>query len=80
LKPTRDAARLRLFQTMPFTAQFNVTGQPAISLPLHWSSEGLPIGIHFVARYAGGGLLLRLAAQLEEAAPWSDRRPAVFAG
>jgi len=74
-----ETARVRLLQTMPFTAQFNVTGQPAISLPLHWSSEGLPIGIHFVARYAGEGLLLRLAAQLEEAAPWRDRRPEVFA-
>jgi amidase len=74
-----EAARVRLLQTMPFTAQFNVTGQPALSLPLHQSSEGLPIGIQFVARYAGEGLVLRLAAQLEQAAPWRHRRPAVFA-
>jgi amidase len=74
-----EAGRLRLLQTMPFTAQFNVTGQPAISLPLHWSSDGLPIGIQFVARYAGEGVLLRLAAQLEQAAPWRDRHPEVFA-
>ena len=74
-----EAARIRLLQTMPFTAQFNVSGQPAISLPLHQSSEGLPIGIQFVARYAGEAALLRLAAQLEQAAPWHDRHPEVFA-
>ncbi len=74
-----ETARIRLLQTMPFTAQFNVTGQPAVSLPLHWSSEGLPIGIQFAARCAGEDVLLRLAAQLEEAAPWRDWRPAVFA-
>ena len=75
-----EMARLRLIQTMPFTAQCNATGQPAVSLPLHWSSEGLPIGIQLIARYGGEGLLLRLAAQLEEAAPWRDRRPAVSRG
>ncbi|MBW1687961.1 MAG: amidase [Deltaproteobacteria bacterium] len=74
-----EAGRIRLLQTMPFTAQFNVSGQPAISLPLHWSSERLPIGIQFVARYAGEGVLLRLAAQLEEATPWHDRHPEVCA-
>jgi amidase len=74
-----ETARIRLAQTMPFTAQLNVSGQPGISLPLHWSSDGLPIGIQFVARYGDEGLLLRLAGQLEEAAPWRDRRPPVFA-
>jgi amidase len=74
-----ETARVRLAQTMPFTAQLNVTGQPGISLPLHWSSEGLPVGIHFVARYGAESLLIRLASQLEEAAPWRDRRPPVFA-
>jgi amidase len=72
-------AFVRLAQTMPFTAQFNVTGQPAISLPLHWSSDGLPIGIQFVARYGDESTLIRLATQLEEAAPWDDRQPPVFA-
>ena len=64
---------------MPFTTQFNVTGQPAVSLPLAWSSAGLPIGVQLVAAYAGEDLLIRLASQLERAQPWSDRRPRVFA-
>ncbi len=60
---------------MPYTAQFNVTGQPAVSLPLHVSDEGLPIGVQLVAAYAREDLLLRVAAQCEQAAPWRDRRP-----
>ena len=63
---------------MPFTPAFNTTGQPAISLPLHWSEPGLPIGVQIVARSARGGLL-RVAAQLEEARPAADRTPPVFA-
>jgi amidase len=66
----------RLFALMAFTPQFNATGQPAISLPLHWSPDGLPIGVQVVSAYAGEGLLLRVAAQLERAQPWSERRPA----
>jgi amidase len=62
-----------------FTAGCNVTGQPAISLPLHWSDEGLPIGIQLVAAYGREDLLLQVASQLEEAQPWADRRPPVFA-
>jgi len=69
----------KAFALIPFTAQFNVTGQPAVSLPLAWSSAGLPIGVQLVAAYAGEDLLIRLASQLERAQPWSDRRPRVFA-
>ncbi len=57
----------------PFTGAFNATGQPAISLPLHWSASGLPLGVQFVGRFGEDTLLLQLAAQLELAAPWFGR-------
>jgi amidase len=63
-----------------FTAPFNVTGQPGISLPLHQSEEGLPIGMQFVAAPAREDVLIRLAAQLEQAHPWADRRPLIWTG
>jgi len=60
---------------VPFTPICNMTGQPAMSVPLHWSQEGLPIGVHFVARFGDEATLFRLAAQLERARPWMHRRP-----
>jgi amidase len=62
-----------------FTALFNATGQPAISLPLHWTAGGLPLGMQFVGRCGDESTLLRLAAQLELALPWHARRPSVHA-
>lgn len=61
-----------------FTALQNLSGQPAISLPLHWTPEGLPVGCHFVSRFGEEETLLRLAAQLEEAMPWKDRHPPLW--
>jgi amidase len=63
-----------------FTAAANITGQPSISLPLHWNAEGVPVGAMLTAPIGREDVLLRVAAQLEEAQPWADRRPAVFAG
>lgn len=61
-----------------FTSLFNQTGQPAISLPLHQSEEGLPVGVQLVAAYGAEDLLLRVASQLESALPWRERRPPLF--
>jgi amidase len=58
---------------VPYTQLANLTGRPAISLPLHWTADGLPLGVQFVAPLAGESLLIRLAAQLEQAVPWADR-------
>jgi amidase len=67
----------RLFAFMPNTQAFNITGQPAASLPLAMGRGGLPIGVQFVARQAEDALLINLAGQLERAAPWAGRRPAI---
>ena len=62
-----------------FSMPFNVTGRPTISIPLHHGADGLPIGVQLVAASGREDLLLRVAAQLERAAPWSGRRPPVNA-
>jgi amidase len=64
-----------LLSLQAFTPQFNVTGQPAASVPLHCNSQGLPIGVQFATRFGDEATLLRLCGQLERVAPWADRRP-----
>jgi amidase len=68
---------LRNTEFTPFTAIANLTGLPAMSLPLHWSEAGLPIGVHAIGPPAGDALLLSLAFEMEAARPWRQRRPPV---
>jgi amidase len=67
-----------LAQFAPFTAPYNMTGQPAVNVPLHWNAAGLPIGVQLVGRQAGESTLISLSAQLEAARPWRDRHPAMW--
>lgn len=77
--PDADRYLRRWLEFVPFTPIANVTGNPAMSVPLHWNDEGLPIGSHFVAGFGREDLLYRLAGELERAAPWADRHPPVSA-
>ena len=70
-----DAYWERFFRCIPFTAQQNLTGQPAISLPLAMSDDGLPIGIQLAGPFGEEAKILRVAGQLEQAMPWKNRRP-----
>jgi amidase len=70
-----DAYRAVLFGDIAFTSLSNASGNPAMSVPLHWSTDGLPVGVQFVAPFGDEATLFRLAAQLESAQPWENRRP-----
>ena len=74
-----DVLAEHVFEFTPYTPLFNVTGQPAMSVPLCWNDDGLPIGMQFVGRYGDEATLLRLAGQLEKAQPWSERVPPICA-
>jgi len=69
----------RTARLVQFVRQYNATGQPAISLPLHWTPDGLPVGVQLIARYGREDVLIRVAAQLEQAQPWGHRRPPIRA-
>ena len=69
----------KVFDVIPYEPLFNVSGQPAMSVPLYWNAQNLPIGVHFVGRYGDEATLFRIASQLEQSRPWMNRRPSVSA-
>ena len=78
-KEAAESLERKAYVLSPVTPLFNLTGQPAMSIPLYWNDAGLPIGTHFAARAGEEATLLRLAAQLEQARPWADRLPPLLA-
>lgn len=72
----QKSARVSLAR-VPFTQLSNITGTPSMSVPLHWTKAGLPIGVHFIARFGEEATLFQLAAQLEQVRPWKDQRPSI---
>lgn len=74
-----DKAVARAYRFAPFTQIANITGQPSMSVPVHESADGLPIGVCYTARFGDEATLFRLAAQLEKAHPWKDRVPPIHA-
>ncbi|CDX25163.1 Amidase (fragment) [Mesorhizobium plurifarium] len=76
---TIDQFRDQYMSLYQFQGVFNITGQPSVSLPLFHDGEGLPVGIQIVARFGDEATLVRVARDLEQALPWSARRPPVFA-
>ena len=75
--PDSAAQGVAVLQTVGYTQIANATGHPAMSVPLYWNDEGLPIGVQFLGRMDAEGMLYRLAGQLEAARPWFNRRPSI---
>jgi amidase len=76
VEPTENFIRQALFT--PWTALYNISGQPAVNVPLYWSADGLPIGVMLAGRMGAEGDLISLSAQLESARPWKDRHPPIW--
>src|SRR6478736_2263085 len=76
VEPAQNFERQKLFT--PFTALYNVSGQPAVNVPLHWNGDGLPIGVMLAGRMGDEATLISLSAQLEQARPWQDRHPPIW--
>jgi Asp-tRNA(Asn)/Glu-tRNA(Gln) amidotransferase A subunit family amidase len=74
-----DAYLTAVNRSIGFTSLFNASGNPAASVPLHWTKEGMPVGVQLVAPFGDEATIFRLAAQLEAVKPWKDRRPPLAA-